>query len=310
MNLEGVELLIQLLDKNYFDERIFNEYISLHQTKVFIKHERELKRNTSNLILKNELKNVILKENYKDPYDFYLLKKNLSLLKKDIEYIRTNQDNIINNALERVYKVLPKKVVVNPKIYLIAGGQDGGFTIFMKNVYVNLGRYIGNMEEFEKVLAHELYHGRKLEWYKKFYLTLKMSMDNEKTMFETLGRIFEEGIACLIQHGVKLSKDDPIETLTRRKLILSQEAFGDLDKVLLSIKNGKPNYQLIASLDVYVLGYKIIRILYENRGVYILDEWTINYNYKRLIKEYVFICKEKNIRTGFGEEVDKWLLTI
>src|SRR5699024_7618804 len=185
-----------------------------------------------------------------------------------------------------------------------------GFTIFMKNVYVNLGRYIGNMEEFEKVLAHELYHGRKLEWYKKFYLILKMNMDNEKPMFETLGRIFEEGIACLIQHGVKLSKDDPIETLTRRKLILSQEAFGDLDKVLLSIKNGRPNYQLIASLDVYVLGYKIIRILYENKGIYILDEWTINYNYKKIIKEYVFICKEKKITTGFRKDIDKWLLTI
>src|SRR5699024_3099921 len=107
-----------------------------------------------------------------------------------------------------------------------------------------------------------------------------------------------EGIACLIQHGVNLTKDDPIGTLTRRKLVLSQEAFYSLDKALLSIKNGNPNYKLIASLDVYVLGYKIVKILYEDKGPYILDEWTINYNYKKLIKEYVYICNKKDIPTG------------
>lgn len=310
MNLEGVELLIQLLDKDYFDEKIFRKYISLRQTKAFLKHEKELKRNMNKTILKDELKKVILNENYEDPYDFYLLKENLPLLKDNVKYIKKNKENIISNALEKVYKIVPRKIIIKPEIYIIAGGHDGGFTNFMKRVYVNFGKYIGQMKEFEKVLAHELYHGRRLKGHNKFLLILKMTIDSEKPIFETLGRILEEGIACLIQHGVNLTKDDPIGTLTRRKLVLSQEAFYSLDEALLSIKNGNPNYKLIASLDVYVLGYKIVKILYEDKGPYILDEWTINYNYKKLIKEYVHICNKKDIPTGFRKEVDKWLLAI
>lgn len=310
LNLEGVELLIQLLDKDYFDERTFKRYINLQQTKAFLKHEKDLKRNTNKKIVKNELKKVILDDNYEDLYDFYLLKNNLSLFKKDVQYIKKNKEKIINNALERVYKIVPRNIVINPEINIIAGGHDGGFTAFMKKIYVNLGKYIGDREEFEKVLAHELYHGRKLKFHNKFLLILKMTKNNEKALFETLGRILEEGIACLIQHGLTLSKDDPIGTLTRRKLVLSQEAFNSLDKVLLSIKKGDPNYKLMATLDVYILGYKIVKVLYEDKGPHILDQWIINYNYKKLIKEYINICKRKATPTGFTREIDNWLLSI
>ncbi len=310
LNLEGVELLIQLLNKDYFDEKTFNKYINLSQIKAFLKHERELRRNTNDMILKEELKNVVIKDNYEDPYGFYLIKKDLAQLKKNVEYIKTNEDRIINNVLEKVYKIVPKNIVIKPKIYIIAGGHDGGFTIFMRKVYVNLGKYIGHMKEFEKVLAHELYHGRKLEFHKKVILMLKMNMDNKKAMFETFGRIFEEGIACLIQHGINLSKDDPIGTLTRRKLVLSQEAFQLLDEALLSIKNGEPDYRLISNLDVYVLGYTIVKVLYKEEGIYILDEWTLNYNYKKPIKEYIHICKKRGMATGFRKEIENWLLAI
>lgn len=263
LNLFGVEFLIQLLDKDYFDEKIFNKFVKLPQTKAFIRHEQELKRNTNKKRLKDELRKVITRDDYQDIYEFYLLKKNLSLFKDNVEYIKNNQCEVINNALDRVYKIVPLEIPINSNIYIIAGGCDGGFTIFMKKIYINMGKYIGNIEEFEKVLAHELYHGRSLKFYKKFFLLFKMSMFHEKAMFETLGRIFEEGIACLVQHGIVLSKDDPVGTLTKRNLVLSRESFHLLNKTLLTIKENRPDYKLIRLLNVYVLGYTIVRILYE-----------------------------------------------
>ena len=119
-----------------------------------------------------------------------------------MEYIKANEREIINNALFRVYRFVPNEVPIKPNIYIIAGGCDGGFTAFMKKIYINFGKYIENIEEFEKVLAHELYHSRYLKFYKKAFLILKMSLYTEKAMYETLGRILEEGIACLIQHGL------------------------------------------------------------------------------------------------------------
>lgn len=309
-NLCGVELLIELLDKEYFDNSLFKEYIKLPQVKAFLKHEKELNRRTNKKIIKEELERVILYSDYEDPYEFYMLKRNIYSLKKSVEYIKANEREIINNALFRVYRFVPNEVPIKPNIYIIAGGCDGGFTAFMKKIYINFGKYIENIEEFEKVLAHELYHSRYLKFYKKAFLILKMSLYTEKAMYETLGRILEEGIACLIQHGLILSKDDPIGTLTSRDLVLYKEHFELLNAALLSIKEKKPDYRLIVKIDVYVIGYIIARVLYEEEGMHILNEWTFNYDYKKPVKKYIETCYKKKVTTGFMKEIEKWLLSI
>ena len=305
---EGVELLYDLICSNYFDEKKYKRYINTMETKIFIKHENEVGRNTNKQILERELRKVLEDETYEDLYGFYIIKKNIDEFKNDIEYIKENNDEILNNVLTRVYKFLPSWMKVNPKIILYAGGEDGGFATFTKNVYVNLGKYIGRKEEFEKVLAHEFYHTRHISFQKKITLFIKTSLYPEKAMFDTLGRVLEEGIACLVQQGINFDIDDPVGTLTKRDILLSKEHFDMLNSALLSIKEERPNYNIIYKISVYVLGYIIARTLYENDGIFILDEWTVNFDYKKPIKRYVKLCREKNKPSGFARGIENWLL--
>lgn len=305
---EGVELLYDLISSNYFDEKKYKQYINAMETKIFIKHENQVGRNTNKLMLERELKKVLEDDTYEDLYGFYIIKKNINEFKNDIEYIKANKHEILDNVLIQVYKFLPNWMKVKPKIILYAGGADGGFATFTKNVYINLGKYIGRKEEFEKVLAHEFYHARHICLQKKIILYIKTSLYPKRAMFDSLGRMLEEGIACLVQQGIKFDIDDPVGTLTKRDILLSKEHFDMLNNAILTIKEERPNYSLIYKINVYVLGYIIARTLYENDGVFILDEWTVNFDYKKPIKRYIELCREKNKPSGFSEEIEKWLL--
>ena len=304
---EGVELIIELLDSTYFDEKKFKKYMYSKVGKIFLNHERELRRNTSPQIIKNEMKRVINNPKYKDSYDFYKLKENLISVKEELEYIKSNEEAIISSVLEQVYKYIPRWVEIRPDITLYAGGIDGGFATFTKDVYINYIKYIGNLNEFKKVLAHEFYHARKVPINKKIELFFKMNFYNGRAKYDSLGRIFEEGIACLIQHGVNLNVDDPVGTLTNRDLTLKKEHFEVLNEALHSIKHGNPNYNVICKINVYVIGYIISKFIYENEGSISLDKWTVDFNYEVLIQKYIEICKESGIASGFDRELEKWL---
>ena len=304
---EGVELIIELLDSTYFDEKKFKKYMYSKVGKIFLNHERELRRNTSPQIIKNEMKRVINNPKYKDSYDFYKLKENLISVKEELEYIQLNEETIISSVLEQVYKFIPRWVEIRPDITLYAGGIDGGFATFTKDVYINYIKYIGNLNEFKKVLAHEFYHARKVPINKKIELFFKMNFYNGRAKYDSLGRIFEEGIACLIQHGVNLNVDDPVGTLTKRDIILKKEHFAVLNHALYSIKKGTPDYNLINKINIYTLGYIVSKTIYEQNSSISLDEWTINFNYKALIKRYIEICKQNGITSGFDRDIEKWL---
>lgn len=305
--IEGVELVIDLLDNIYFDEKKFNRYINSKVGKIFLSHERELRRNANPLKIKQEIKSVINSSKYKDLYDFYKLKENIKRAKKGLEYIKLNEEEIVTRVLEEIYKYIPKWVEIRPDVILYAGGIDGGFATFTKDVYINYIKYIGNLEEFKKVLAHEFYHARRVPINKKMELYFKMSLYNNRAKYDSLGRVFEEGIACLIQHGANLDIDDPVGTLTNRDLTLKKEHFKVLNEALYSIKNGNPNYNLIYKINVYVIGYIISKTIYENEGSISLDKWTVDFNYELLIRKYIKICKQRGISSGIDSNLEKWL---
>lgn len=304
----GMDIIIDFLKESSFDEKKFIKYIYSPQMKIFLKHEKRLNRYTDKEIVEEELKKVFSNKKYEDAYGFSTLKKNIFQLEKDIEYIKENEKKITERACKEVYKYLPKELEINPDIILYIGGLDGGFATFTKDVYINIGRYIGKLKEFEKVLAHEFYHARRISVKRKLSLFFKINFYPEKGMYSTLGRILEEGIACLVQHGTNFKIDDPIGTLTNRDMFLSKEHFKILNESMISIKNGDPDYGKIYRINVYVLGYIISKTIYENGDKSILDEWTVNFNYIKPIRRYIEICKKNKRHSGFYREIEDWLL--
>ena len=306
--MDSIISLYNILKQDIFDEEGFNKFIKTKGTRGFLEHQKNIDGRLNIEEIRDEVKRVVLYENYKDKYEFYLIKEDIEKLYKDIYYIQKNEEQIIAQALHRVYKIVPKDMIVSSNIYLYGGGMDGGFTINRKKVFINYGKYIGHREEFIKVLSHELYHSRNFSIKSRFIFFLKMFLNTNRLTYEVIGKSLEEGIACLVQHDAILKTDDPVGTLTKRNLILLKEEFDRLNDILLKIKSGKGTHRDIKTLNIYAIGYHIVSTIYNAEGVLPLDDWTLNLEYARIVEIYIETCNSCNIPSGFTKEIEEWIV--
>lgn len=305
INIDSIVSLANILKQDTFDEKEFRKYIKGRGTKGFLNHEKNINSETNIRKIKKELKPVVLNETYKDKYNFYLIKENIESLNRDIIYLEENEEYIIGKVFKEVYKIVPKEMKVKSNIYLYGGGVDGGFTINRDKIFINYGKYIGLTEELIKILSHEVYHSRNISIKNRLVFSLSTLFSPNPIIPEIIGKIIEEGIALLVQHGEGIEKDDPTGTLTKRKLMFIKEEFDLLNNILLDAKNGISSYKKVRDLDIYVLGYYIVTTIYSTKGVFILDDWTVDLKYKNIIKEYIEICNDKNMSSGFTDEVKR-----
>lgn len=308
LDIDFVVALAKILDKGTFDEELFNRFIETKGARGFIDHENTMGRKVDKRDIREELVRLIENDGYKDKYFFYQIKNHLKELKNDIEYLIKNNKLVIDLALKRVYEIVPEEVKIVTNIYLYTGGIDGGFTINRKYVFINYGNYIGEREEFIKILSHELYHSRYVTYKHRAKFILKSISKKNRHPYSILGKIIEEGIACLIQHGTFLKKDDPTGSLTRRNLSLSRKQFNLLNEILLDIKYERPFNKKIKELNIYLIGYIIVSTVYNEEGVLILDNWTLNLNFKEIIKKYMELCLRDNILPALSSESIGWLI--
>ena len=308
LNIDFVTALVKLLDKNYFNEKTFNIFISTKAAKAFIEHENIMGRRVSIRDIREELKRLFKYQYYEDRFNFYILKNNLESLKRDIDYIQNNGEEIVKDALNRIYKMVSENVEIKTNIYLYAGGPDGGFTVSRKEVYINILNFLGNREELIKLLSHELYHSRKIPLIYKARFNTQLVFARKRYAYGILARIIEEGIACLIQHGPILFKDDVSGSLTRRNLSLSKSHFKMLNETLENIKFGNFHKVKINSLNIYAIGYTIAVTIYNHKGTNLLDQWTLTLNFKNIIKEYMELCKSNKGLPKIDGGAINWIL--
>ena len=308
LNINSIIFLANILMQESFDEKEFERFINTKGTKGFLKYQKNINSGTNAKYIQKELKRIISDDNYRDIYDFYLVKKNIERFNDDIHYIKENEEQIIDGALKEVYKIIPQDVKVSSDIYLYIGGIDGGFTIDRKKIFINYGKYIGQKEELVKILSHELYHSRFFSIKNRFIFFMKMLLKASPKTYEIIGKSIEEGIACLVQHGAMLKTDDPTGTLTKRNLAIVKEEFDRLNDILLGIKFSKINHKDIANLNIYVIGYHIISTIYNAEEALVLDDWTVNLEYGRIIDKYIEVCNENDIPSGFTDETIEWLI--
>jgi len=309
INIEGIKLLEEILEDNCIDYNKLILFTKSNGTKGFIEHERSFNRYINKSMIIEELIKLKRDNKYRDKYDFYILKENISMLKKEILYLEENEDKIIKESLDKVYKFIPKHIKLQPNIYIYAGGTDGGFTVYRKNIFINYIKYLNKPQEFIKIMSHELFHCRTIPLINKFK-SLFIDSFNNRHIYEVLGKIFEEGIACLIQHDNILEEDDPVGTLTKEKIEKIDKKFRDLNCFLLGIKQGNINDSRVEILDIYSIGYYIASSLYDFYGNGVLLPWIDSYDYKRPIKLYIEAAKTAKMNSGFTREIEKWLLKL
>ena len=292
--------MMNLLQKDYFDVKLFKQLLKTKGMIGFLEYQRSIGQDIN---IKEELEKVIYDENYKDKYEFYIAKKKLKELKNDINYIIKNEKYILDEVMKNIYKIIPEGMKTSNKIYLFLGGNDGGFTIARDKIYINYGKYINDIEEFIKILSHELYHSRKISLKVRLFFLLKIAFTNNGEIHGLMGKIIEEGIASLVQHGPILKKDDPAGTLSNRDLLLIKDEFELLNEIIIDIKSRKNFYKKLEKLNLYAIGYYIVSTIYNTEGVMILDNWTLKLRYEDIIEKYIEICNIKGISTGFNEDI-------
>ena len=299
-NLDSLIAMVNFLQNGYFDEDSFEKLIKTKGMTGFLEYQKSIAQDIN---IKEELEKVIYNENYKDKYGFYIAKNKLKELEEDINYMMKYEDYILDEAMKNIYKIIPKSMKTSGKIYLFLGGNDGGFTIARDKIYINYGKYINDMEEFIKILSHELYHSRKISLKIRLFFLLKVAFMNNGKIYGLMGKIIEEGIASLVQHGPILKIDDPAGTLSNRDLLLIKDEFELLNEIIIDIKNRKNFYKKLEKLNLYAIGYYIVSTIYNVEGVMILDNWTLKLRYEDIIKKYIEICNIKKISSGFNEDI-------
>lgn len=152
----------------------------------------------------------------------------------------------------------------NTKINLYVGGNDGGFTINRKEIYINYGMYAGNIKELIKIMNHELYHSRNISLKDRFIFFLESLLNSNMVVHKAISKIIEESIACLVQQGPVLEKDDPTGTLTKRNLLLLKKEFDLLNQIIIESRRGIQAHKKIDMLNVYSIGYHIVSTIYNN----------------------------------------------
>lgn len=308
LNIDYIIILGKIFDKNTFDEELFDEFINTAGVRGFIEHENIMGRKVDHIDIEDELRKAVKNNNYKDKYEFYRIKRNLKQLKKDIEFFKDINGLAVKLALERVYRIIPEEIKIKNNIYLYVGGVDGGFTVNRKDIFINYVNYIGQKKEFIKILSHELYHSRDITLINKIKLSIKNMSSEKRYLYGILGKAIEEGIACLIQHGAILEKDDLTGNLTRRNLFLTNEQFDILNDILMDIKFGKYSNKKINELNTYSIGYIIVSTVYNEKGPSILNDWTINLEFRRIIKAYIELCNRNKNLPSFKYEAIEWII--
>lgn len=307
-NIESIVVLEKLLKQNTFDEKEFNRFVRTKGIKGFLEHERSMNKYTSINDVRKEIKRITKSKEYKDRYGFHKIKDNILQLSEDIQYIKEKEKFIIDEAIEAVYKIVPRDMSIDTNIYLYVGGDDGGFTVNRNRIYINYGKYIGNVDEFIKIISHELYHSRNIQLRDRFIFLLETLLSPNGITHEIMSKIIEEGIACLVQHGPILKADDPTGTLTQRGLLLLKGEFELLNQIILKGQDGIQNKKSMERLNIYIIGYHIITTVYKGEGVLILDDWTRKLKYRRIIETYIEICNRNSIPSGFSCEAKDILI--
>lgn len=300
INIESIRYLVEIFKEEHINDKKLNRLMKTKGMKGFIEHENARGKKT---YIRHEIEKLFLRPNYRDKYGFHKVKENLDIIEKDIKKIKIQKKNIVDKALVNIHKIIPRGMKVKYKIYLYYGGEDGGFTINRNRIYINYKLYIEDLEELIKILGHELYHCRNIPYKNRISFSIWVLLNEYGKVYEIMGKILEEGLASLVQHGRILEKDDPAGTLSKRSLLLIKDEFQLLNQIFSKLIHDRAYSKDLRRLNIYSLGYYIVSTIYNTDGILILDNWTVNLRIGKILERYMEICQEEGVEPGLDPQI-------
>ena len=233
--------------------------------RAFLIHEQMLNRKTT---VKKVVKSF---EQGDNQYNFQFIKKNLDQIESIKKYICENQIEISETLLNQVSKYTKTKVNSDIEICFYALGYDGGFFLFGNTLFVNLAQC---MERWFSIVAHELYHSRKI----KLNLKIKRAFCN-MGVFSNLFIKFKMGVLCWEEGNATLVEHDG-------------EKPDDYDEIMNQYKELK---QMLSSNKIKK---KEIWSFFNSQNLRYKIGWLIAYDhYKQYGASGLDCCLKKSLKT-------------
>lgn len=309
---EGLQILIQILDGESFNEKLFQRFISCEYFKAFMEHEKELGRKTSEESIKENIKLALNGVNgINESYGFDYILKYKAEIKSKINEMENRSKELEELIRKRVGKYAPLDIYEdNFTINIYGGGVDYGFSQNDVECYINLALLADKIEYLEDTMAHEYYHSRRRKAEIQPY-----DFSKENYLKTLMYHIMEEGIATLVQFEYE-KKYDGFAFVSKERFDKKLEYFNNLDNCIRECEiNNNYSTQAISqyfqdSIPNYVIGYSIGQTLFKEGGKQGLELWNRNCDYIGSFKNYINISRKNELNSGFSKEVEEYLLSL
>lgn len=304
ISTEMVEALVNLLEKEEFDEELFDKLADCKEIEDIIIHDGYLGRNTSVQSLRESLTITMQgSQDHDKCYFFNGVKRDLVRIRKGIEDIKAKASDYENALKQRIIKYAPEEYFQECKYYFYAGGPDTGFSNKSGEAYINLYKMLDYFDRMENVLVHELYHARTNNKDKK--LEKFLSENKDKYLYDIFSHILEEGIATLIQTQglVNMESDEIAMNLALVEKYIKETGIEE--------KPVENLYTYLGGLaPIYIVGYWVAIALYDHGGKETLNLWTVDFDWRTCIRIFIERTREKGITPRFSKEIEEYLLSV
>lgn len=308
---EGLELLIEILDGGSFNEKLFRDFINCEHFKVFMEHEKELRRETSEESIKENIKLALEGKGDSESYGFNYILKYISQIRDKINELKNSSKEIEQVIRERVSRYAPLDIYDdNFTMHIYGGGCDYGFSVRDGECYINLALLADKIEYLEDIMAHEYYHTRRRGTGIQPY---DFSKENYLKTF--MYHIIEEGIATLVQFEYE-KKYDGFAFISKERFDKRLEYFKNLDNCIRECNiNNEYSTKVVSeyfqdSIPNYIVGYWIGQVLFKEEGKNGLELWNRNCDYIGSFKSYINILRRDKLSSGLSKEVEDYILSL
>jgi len=314
INTNYVRKILSIIRNEDTNRRNINKIIWCSESFNIYLHDKTLGRKSTPKVFKYELLNLHKENQQEGIYCLNDIKDKLNDIENCILEIENKEDFLLNVIPKKIEKYVALDNFSRIRAVLYPVGFDGGFSLMPRVIFMNVRKYSKDFESFTSIFAHEVYHARKrkFSFFTKF--TYNQYFCKDRHYHKTLGWIVEEGIASLIELGTEMDYTS-LSSVTPKELDKIEGYFKILNTILINdvsknqrIEEIVKEYHVNKYILNYVVGYWIAKSVFEYSGIGGLNWWTINHDYKNVLKLYILSCKSKSENSYLDKEIEKMIL--
>lgn len=157
-DLSSAKALINVFEREEITEDLLDSLVNLHGIQSIIRKVSSYDTRASSEIFKISLQKILAGELLnEDPFQLQQVKDRLPEIRKLIQRIEENPDDLVNGLKTMIQPYSPNDLSFRVQVFMVIGGSSDGWTDD-GNFYIALHYFRDDYEGIKLMMAHELYH--------------------------------------------------------------------------------------------------------------------------------------------------------